>query len=122
MFILLCTYSPTCLVSYRNISDCFLLTLFSMTITLFCELIHCKNQRDRSEGETAPNYFKKQHFTVTVFLRSTRLNFEILTKMWVKQLLQWCGDQNNHQNFDPSLLPKNLKLIFMEMKQKKNLF
>ena len=34
------------------------------------------------------------------------------------QLLFWAGNQSNHQNFDPSLLPKKLWLIFMGMKQK----
>ena len=28
-------------------------------------------------------------------------------------LLCWAGNQNNHQNFDPSLLSKNLLLFFM---------
>ena len=37
------------------------------------------------------------------------------------QLLLWAGNQDNHQNFDPSLLLKTLGLIFIGLKQK-NLF
>ena len=37
-------------------------------------------------------------------------------------VLFWAGKQGNHQNFDPSMLPKKLWLIFMEMKQKYKLF
>ena len=35
------------------------------------------------------------------------------------QVLFWAGNQDNHLNFDLSLLPKKLRLIFMGMKQKK---
>ena len=35
---------------------------------------------------------------------------------------EFSGNQGNHQNFDPSLLPKKLWLIFMGLKQKKPLF
>ena len=34
------------------------------------------------------------------------------------QVLFWAGNQDNHQNFDPSLLPKKLWQTFMGMKQK----
>ena len=36
------------------------------------------------------------------------------------QVLFWAENQNNHQNFGPSLLPKKIWLIFMGMKQKKS--
>ena len=35
------------------------------------------------------------------------------------QVLFWAGNQGDHQNFNPSLLPKKLWLIFMGVKQKK---
>ena len=38
------------------------------------------------------------------------------------QVLFWAGNQGNHLNFDTSLLPKKLWLIFMGMKQKKIFF
>ena len=36
-------------------------------------------------------------------------------------MTKWAENQVNHQNFDPSLLPKKLWLLFMGMKQKKKL-
>ena len=38
------------------------------------------------------------------------------------QLLFCAGNQGNHQNFDPSLQPKKLWLMFMGMNQKKYFF
>ena len=35
------------------------------------------------------------------------------------QVMFWVGNQGNHQNFDPSLLPKKRRMIIMEMKKKK---
>ena len=37
-------------------------------------------------------------------------------KCWPKT--SWAGNQGNHQNFDPSLLPKNLWLLFMGLSKK----
>ena len=36
-------------------------------------------------------------------------------KSWPKTL--WAGNQGNHQNFDPSLLTKNLWLLFMGLRK-----
>ena len=38
-------------------------------------------------------------------------------KCWPKT--SWAGNQGNNQNFDPSLIPKELWLIFIGLKQKK---
>ena len=38
------------------------------------------------------------------------------------QALFWAGSQGNHQNFDPSLLSKNLWLFFMGLSKKKFFF
>ena len=41
----------------------------------------------------------------------TTLNYSPVHKCWPKT--SWTGNQGNHQNFGPSLLPKNLWLLFM---------
>ena len=46
--------------------------------------------------------------------RSDAFNTYTVLHMFA-ELLFWAGNQSNHQNFDPSLLPKNLWLTFMRI-------
>ena len=55
--------------------------------------------------------FISTHFTLSV-------NYTVLHIF--AQVLVWAGNQSNSQNFDPSLLPKKLWLIFIWDEAKKN--
>ena len=88
--------------------------LFIILSSLFTisqqEPIQCINIEDCIES------FRELGISVLTFLFSI-WGYTVLHLF--TQLLFWVGKQNNHQNFDPSLLPKKLWLIFMRMKHKK---
>ena len=52
-------------------------------------------------------------FESSLYLSNTRAMLHIF-----EQVLFWAGNQGNHQHFDPSLLPKNLSLLFMGLSKK----
>ena len=68
---------------------------------------------------------KEQELAIKIWLAVQQCGSKVMSYTRNRNVLSWwflAGNQDNHQNFDPSLLTNKLWLVFMRMRQKNNFF
>ena len=100
-------------------------TMAAARVNIICKNFVCFRNRGWGPGKREGG----QRFAMSLWPNEKLLDSALHRRLFLKigqqlsntfaqVLLLWAGNQSNHQNFDPSLLPKKLWLIDMEKKQK----